>query len=167
MKKTYPTRFLRSKSKLFLILLCSIATIFTFQECSISDTDTTNTLNIIRNNGRSIDNDFTGFFLIVPNEGCHPCIDKAWDFTRKNLNKNNFYIVITSDFDFKRTKSKFSRSELSAKNFIIDEKQMCKLADIPYNQVFLIELIKGELISKKPLTPENIRASLQSIKNKI
>lgn len=166
MKKTYLIQFLLSKSKSFLILIC-IITIFLFQECNSSDTDVTKTLDIIRNNERNINDDFTGYFLIIPNEGCHPCIDEAWDFTRKNLNKNNFYGVITSDFDFKRTKSKFSKSELSAKNFIIDEKQMCNLADIPYNQVFLIELIKGELISKKALTPENIRISLQKIGNKI
>ena len=40
---------------------------------------------LITENNRSIVPNFNGYLLLIPNDGCHPCIQKALRLAKKNI----------------------------------------------------------------------------------
>ncbi|WP_146199240.1 hypothetical protein [Arcicella aurantiaca] len=124
-------------------------------------------MDIIIQNEADVSEDFSGYILIIPNEGCHYCIDEAFQFAKKNLNNRQIYFIITSDFDFKRSKVRFSQNELSAKNLIFDTKQVCSKIGLRQNYLILLTLKNGSLESQNNLVPDDVKKNLYQVQKSI
>lgn len=135
-----------------------------FQSCDISQEKI---LDIIIQNEADVSDNFSGYILIIPNEGCHFCINEAFQFTKKNLSNKQIYFIITSDFDFKRSKIQFSQNELSAKNLIFDTKQACSKIGLRQNYLILLTIKNGSLESQKKLDPEDVKKNLTQVQKNI
>lgn len=160
MKNIYHIVFSKLKNKnstFILVLLLGF-------NCACKKTNSQNFIleRLIIDNGKSIGLNYSGYLLLIPNDGCHPCIQKAIKLASKNLNRKNIYFVITSDFDFKSTKLKFSNKELLSRNLVFDERKRSNQLGLHKSYLTIFYFNEGGKISERTINPSD--ASFELVK---
>lgn len=125
-------------------------------------------IDVIKGNGIKIENNYSGFILIIPNlVGCSDCYNDGINFCKKNLEKKHIYFIITSDLDFKKTKQNFNDEEILSKNLVFDVKMKTKINNLQSSSLILIKVKDGNEVEKEELNPENISEKLAFVQKQL
>ncbi|MHA8063737.1 hypothetical protein [Aquirufa aurantiipilula] len=122
---------------------------------------------LIIENGKTIEPYFSGYVLLIPNDGCHPCIQKAITCAKKNLKKRNIYFVITTDYDFKSTKLKFSKNDLMSNNLVFDLLKKSNQLGLRNSSLTIFYFKDGQMIYEKAINPTNASFDLLVLQSRL
>ncbi|MFL0162785.1 hypothetical protein [Aquirufa salirivi] len=165
MKDFYRIVFLKLESRniAFLLLLFLGFNI----ACNKTNSPSSILTRLIIENGKSIEPNFSGYVLMIPNDGCHPCIQKALKLTAKYLNHKHIYFVITTDFDFKSTKLKFSGREILSNNLVFDIHKKSNQLGLHKSNLTVLYFKEGEMIFEKAINPTTASFELFELQSRI
>lgn len=165
MKDFYRIVFLKLKSRNIAFLLLLFLG-FNFA-CKKTNSPSLLLNRLITENGKAIESNFSGYVLMIPNDGCHPCIQKALKLTEKYLNHKHIYFVITTDFDFKSTKLKFSSREILSNNLVFDIHKKSNQLGLHKSNLTVLYFEEGEMIFEKAINPANAGFELFKLQSRI
>lgn len=165
MKGFFLTVSLKWKSRIFIFVLF----ILLGSNFSCIETNSQGSLlkSIITENGKLLDSNFSGYVLLIPNDGCHPCIQKAIKLAQKNLSHKYIYFIVTSDFDFKSTKLKFLPKELLANNLVFDTHKKSNQSGLNRSFLIVFYFMDGQMILEKAIYPDKASSDLIELQNQL
>ncbi|AXE17920.1 hypothetical protein DR864_09330 [Runella rosea] len=111
---------------------------------------------------------FDGFSLVIPIDGCGPCVEKGISFSKKNLKNPKILFFISSQLNLKPIYQYYTEGELSTKSLLLDKSSLFfKNGLINQGHLLLLEIHQGHVDKMTDIEPNEVDDILSKLEKSI